>query len=128
VSQHVGLLTQAGTKLVSIRTLRARTRPEPWSSYDEDPRLCRWDRVRWHVDFRTPVTAVLVKCRCFRRIKRRKKGRVHWKLRTFPDAIVTDQHPWTTAQIDETSKKRWVVENFFKESNQAFSSGKRPSS
>jgi hypothetical protein len=126
VSQHVGFLTKAGTKLLSIRTLLERTRPEQWQSYDEDTRLCRWNRVQLLDDFRTPVTAVLVKCR--RRIKKRKKGRVFWKTRIFHYAIVTDQHHWPTAKIYETYKKRWAVENFFKESNQSFSSGKLPSS
>jgi hypothetical protein len=125
VSQHVGFLTKAGTKLVSIRTLLEQTRPERWQSYDEDTRLCRWNRVQLLDDFRTPVTVVLVECR--RRIKQREKGRVSWKTRIFHYAIVTDQHHWTTATIYETYKKRWAVENFFKESNQSFSSGKRPS-
>ncbi len=126
VSQHVGFLTKAGTKLLSIRTLLERTRPEQWQSYDEDTRLCRWNRVQLLDDFRTPVTAVLVEGR--RRIKKRKKGRVFWKTRIFHYAIVTDQHHWPTAKIYETYKKRWAVENFFKESNQSFSSGKLPSS
>ena len=125
VSQHVGFLTKAGTKLRSVRTLRERTGPERWRSYDETTRLCRWNRVQLLDDFRTPVTAVLVECR--RRIKKRKKGRVSWKTRMFHYAIVTDQHHWTTAKIYETYKKRWAVENFFKESNQSFSSGKLPS-
>ena len=126
VSQHVGFLTKAGCKLVSVRTLLERTRPEQWQSYDEDTRLCRWNRVRLLDDFRTPVTVVLVECR--RRIKKRKKGRVSWKTRIFHYAIVTDQHHWTTAKVYETYKARWSVENFFKESNQSFSSGKLPSS
>jgi DDE family transposase len=125
VSQHVGFLTKAGTKLVSVRTLIERTRPERWQSYDEDTRLCRWNRVQLLDDFRTPVTVVLVECR--RRIKKRKKGRVSWKTRIFHYAIVTDQHHWPTAKIYETYKARWAVENFFKESNQSFSSGKLPS-
>src|SRR5512144_3084616 len=33
VSQSVGFLTKAGTKLRSIRALRERTRPEQWQSY-----------------------------------------------------------------------------------------------
>jgi hypothetical protein len=126
VSQHVGFLTKAGCKLVSVRTLLERTRPEQWQSYDENTRLCRWNRVRLLDDFRTPVTVVLVECR--RRIKKRKKGRVSWKTRIFHYAIVTDQHHWTTAKVYETYKARWAVENFFKESNQSFSSGKLPSS
>src|SRR5512144_1836923 len=126
VSQHVGFLTKAGTKLVSVRTLLGRTRPEQWQSYDEDTRLCRWNRVQLLDDFRTPVTAVLVEGR--RRIKKRKKGRVFWKTRIFHYAIVTDQHHWPTAKIYETYKKRWAGENCFKESNQSFSSGKLPSS
>jgi hypothetical protein len=125
-SQHIGFLTKAGPKLLSIRTLLERTRPEQWQSYDEDTRLCRWNRVQLLDDFRTPVTAVLVEGR--RRIKKRKKGRVFWKTRIFHYAIVTDQHHWPTAKIYETYKKRWAVENFFKESNQSFSSGKLPSS
>jgi hypothetical protein len=124
-SQHVGFLTKAGCKLVSVRTLLERTRPEQWQSYDEDSRLCRWDRVQLLDGYRTPVTVVLVECR--RRIKKRKKGRLYWKTRIFHDAIVTDQDHWTTAKIYETSKARWAVENFFKESNQSFSSGKLPS-
>src|SRR5512133_1325588 len=124
-SQHVGFLTKAGTKLVSVRTLLGRTRPEQWQSYDEDTRLCRWNRVQLLDDFRTPVTVVLVECR--RRVKKRKKGRVCWKTRVFHYAIVTDQHHWPTAKIYETYKARWAVENFFKESNQSFSSGKLPS-
>src|SRR4051812_31319954 len=126
VSQHVGFLTKAGTKLVSIRTLLERTRSERWQSYDENTRLCRWNRVSLLDDFRTPVTVVLVECR--RRIKKRKKGRVYWKARIFHHAIVTDQHHWPTAKIYETYKARWAIENFFKESNQSFSSGKLPSS
>ena len=126
VSQHVGFLTKAGTKLLSIRTLLEQTQSEQWQSYDENTRLCRWNRVRLLDDFRTPVTVILVECR--RRIKKRKKGRVYWKTRTFHYAIVTDQHHWPTAKIYETYKKRWAVENFFKESNQSFSSGKLPSS
>ena len=125
-SQGVGFLTKAGCKLLSVRTLLGRTRPEQWQSYDEETRLCRWNRVRLLDDFRTPVTVVLVECR--RRIKKRKKGRVYWKTRIFHYAIVTDQHHWPTAKISETYKKRWAVENFFKESNQSFSSGKLPSS
>jgi DDE family transposase len=126
VSQHVGFLIKAGTKLVSVRTLLERAQSAPWQSYDEDTRLCRWNRVPLLDDFRTPVTVVLVECR--RRIKKRRKGRVCWKTRVFHYAIVTDQHHWTTAKIYETYKKRWAVENFFKESNQSFSSGKLPSS
>jgi hypothetical protein len=126
VSQHIGFLTKAGCKLVSVRTLLGRTRPEQWQSYDEDTRLCRWNRVQLLDDFRTPVTMVLVECR--RRIKKRKKGRAFRKTRIFHYAIVTDQHHWTTAKTYETYKARWAVENFFKESNQSFSSGKLPSS
>jgi len=126
VSQHIGFLTKAGTKLRSVRTLLEQTRPEQWQSYDEDTRLCRWNRVQLLDDFRTPVTVVLVECR--RRIKKRKKGRVYWTTRIFHYAIVTDQHHWPTAKLYETYKKRWAVENFFKESNQSFSSGKLPSS
>ncbi len=126
VSQSVGFLTKAGTKLVSIRTLLERTRPEQWQSYDENTRLCRWNRIQLLDDFRTPVTVVLVECR--RRIKKRRKGRVYWKTRIFHYAIVTDQHHWPTAKIYETYKARWAIENFFKESNQSFSSGKLPSS
>jgi hypothetical protein len=125
VSQHVGFLTKAGTKLVSIRTLLERTRPGRWQSYDENTRLCRWNRVSLLDDFRTPVTVVLVECR--RRIKKQKKGRVYWKTRIFHYAIVTDQHHWPTAKIYETYKARWAIENFFKESNQSFNSGKLPS-
>jgi hypothetical protein len=124
-SQHIGFLTKAGPKLLSIRTLLERTRPEQWQSYDEDTRLCRWNRVQLLDDFRTPVTVVLVECR--RRVKKRKKGRVCWKTRVFHYAIVTDQHHWPTAKVYETYKARWAVENFFKESNQSFSSGKLPS-
>jgi hypothetical protein len=126
VSQHIGFLTKAGTKLRSVRTLLEQTRPGHWQSYDEDTRLCRWNRVQLLDDFRTPVTMVLVECR--RRIKKRKKGRVYWTTRIFHYAIVTDQHHWPTAKIYETYKKRWAVENFFKESNQSFGSGKLPSS
>src|SRR3954467_438556 len=56
VSQSVGFLTKAGTKLASIRTLLEQTRPEQWQSYDENTRPCRWNRVRLLDDFRTPVT------------------------------------------------------------------------
>src|SRR5512142_1418557 len=124
-SQHVGCLTKAGTKLVSVRTLLGRTRVEPWQSSAEDTRLCRWNRVPLLDDFRIPVTVVLVECR--RRVKERKQGRVCWKTRVFHYAIVTDQHHWPTAKVYETYKARWAVENFFKESNQSFSSGKLPS-
>src|SRR5512143_3702853 len=125
VSQHVGFLIKAGTKLVSVRTLLERAQSAPWQSYDEDTRLCRWNRVPLLDDFRTPVTVVLVECR--RRVKERKQGRVCWKTRVFHYAIVTDQHHWPTAKVYETYKARWAVENFFKESNQSFSSGKLPS-
>jgi hypothetical protein len=89
-SEHVGFLTKAGCKLVSIRALVGRTRPEQWQSYDEDTRLCRWNRVQLLDGYRTAVTVVLVECR--RRIKRMRKGRLSWKTRVFHYAIVTDQH------------------------------------
>jgi Transposase DDE domain len=89
-SQGVGFLTKAGCKLLSIRTLLGRTRPEQWQSYDEETRLCRWNRVRLLDDFRTPVTVVLVECR--RRIKKRKKGRVYWKTRIFHYAVVSSKN------------------------------------
>jgi hypothetical protein len=73
-----------------------------------------------------PVTVVLVECR--RRVKKMKKGRLRWRTKVFHYAIVTDRHHWHTAKIYETYKARWAVENFFKESNQSFSSGKLPSS
>ena len=77
-------------------------------------------------DFTTPVTVVLVECR--RRIKRMKEGRSRRKTKIFHYAIATGRHHWSTAKIYETCKARWAVENFFKESNQSFSSGKLPSS
>jgi hypothetical protein len=125
VSQHVGFLVKAGIKLVSVRALIERTRAERWQSYAEDTRLCRWNRVQLLDGYRTPVMVVLVECR--RRIKKMRKGRLYWKIRTCHYAIVTDQHHWPTAKIYETYKARWAVENFFKESNRSFSSGKLPS-
>jgi hypothetical protein len=126
VEQEVHFLTKAGSKLKSIRTLLAQTRADQWQSYDENTRLRRCRKVQLLDDFTTPVTVVLVECR--RRIKKMRKGRLRWKIKIFYYAIVTDQHHWSTAKIYETYKKRWAVENFFKESNQSFSSGKLPSS
>ena len=126
VEQEVHFLTKAGSKLKAIRTLLGQTRPEQWQSYDEYTRLRRCGKVQLLDDFPTPVTVVLVECR--RRINKMKKGRLRWKTKIFYYAIVTDQHRWSTAKIYETYKKRWAVENFFKESSQSFSSGKLPSS
>lgn len=111
---------------MSIRTLIEQTRTDQWQSYDENTRLRRCSKVQLLDDVPTPVTVVLVECR--RRTKKMKKGRLRWRTRIFHYAIVTDQHYWSTAKIYETYKKRWAVENFFKESNQSFSSGKLPSS
>jgi Transposase DDE domain group 1 len=125
VEQKVHVLTKAGRRLKSIRTLLERTRADQWQSDDEDTRLRRCGQVQLRDDVPTPMTVVLVECR--RRIKKMKKGRLRWKAKIFDYALVTDQHHWSTAQIYETSKKRWAVEHFFKESNQSFSSGKLPS-
>jgi hypothetical protein len=126
VDRQVGYLVKAGCKLKSIRTLVEQTRPEEWQSYDETTRLRRWGGVRLLDDFPGPVTVVLVECR--RRIKKMRKDRLRWRTRVFHYAIVTDRHHWHTAKIYEAYKARWAVENFFKESNQSFSSGKQPSS
>src|SRR3954471_10885880 len=126
VAEKIGFLIKAGTKLVSIRTRVEPTRDDQWQSYDETTRLRRFRKVQLLDDVPTPVTVVLVECR--RRIKKMKKGRLRWRTRIFHYAIVTDRHYWSTAKIYETYKKRWAVENFFKESNQSFSSGKLPSS
>src|SRR4051794_15216256 len=125
VAEEIGFLIKAGTKLVSIRRLVEQTRDDQWQSYDETTRLRRFRNVQLLDDVPTPVTVVLVECR--RRIKKMKKGRLRWRTRIFHYAIVTDQHYWSTAKLYETYKKRWAVENFFKESNQSFSSGKLPS-
>src|SRR3954447_4251370 len=125
VAEEIGFLIKAGTKLVSIRRLVEQTRDDQWQSYDETTRLRRFRNVQLLDDVATPMTVVLVECR--RRIKKMKKGRLRWKTKIFYYAIVTDQHHWSTAKIYETYKKRWAVENFFKESNQSFSSGKLPS-
>jgi hypothetical protein len=125
VAEKIGFLIKAGTELVSIRTLAEQTRDDQWPSYDETTQLRRCRQVQLLDDVPTPVTVVLVECR--RRIKKMKKGRLRWRTRIFHYAIVTDQHYWSTAKIYETSKKRWAVENFFKESNQSFSSGQLPS-
>src|SRR5512135_2659650 len=125
VADGVPSLTKAGCKPASIRSLLERTYAEQWRSYDEDTRLRRCLRVRLLDDFPTPVTVVLVECR--RRIKKMKKGRLRWKTKLVYYAIVTDLHHWSTAKIYETSKRRWAIENFFKESVQSFSSGKPPS-
>jgi Transposase DDE domain group 1 len=125
VKEGVPFLTKAGRKLTSIRSLLERTSPDQWQSYDEDTRLRRCLRVRLLDDFTTPVTVVLVECR--RRVKRMRKGRLRWRAKLIHYAIVTDLHHWGTARIYETYKKRWAIENFFKESAQSFSSGKLPS-
>jgi hypothetical protein len=126
VSRKLHFLTKAGCKLKSIRTLLKQTRPEQWQSYDENTRLRRCSKVQLLDDFSTPVTAILVECR--RRIKKMRKGRLRWRTRIFYYAIITDLHHWSTAKIYETYKARWAVENFFKEANQSFNSGKLPSS
>jgi Transposase DDE domain group 1 len=126
VDRQVGYLIKAGCKLKSIRSLVEQTRPEQWQSYNETTRLRRCSGVQLLDDFPVPVTVVLVECR--RRIKKMKKGRLRWQTKIFHYAIVTDRHHWHTAKIYETYKARWAVENFFKESNQSFSSGKLPSS
>jgi hypothetical protein len=126
IEQEIHFLTKASSKLVSIRTLIEQTRPDQWQSYDENTRLRRFSKVQVLDDVPTPVTVVLVECR--RRTKKMKKGRLRWRTRIFHYAIVTDQHHWSTAKIYKTYKARWAVENFFKESNQSFSSGKLPSS
>jgi hypothetical protein len=125
VAEGVPFLTKAGRKLASIRSLLERTYPEQWQSYDEDTRLRRCLRVRLLDEFTTPVTVVLVECR--RRIKEMKRGRLRWQTKLVHYAIVTDLHHWSTAKIYETYKRRWAIENFFKESAQSFSSGKLPS-
>jgi hypothetical protein len=125
VQQQVHFLTKASSKLKSIRTLLEQTGPDQWQSYDENTRLRRFSHVQLLDDFTVPVTVVLVECR--RRVKKMKKGRLRWRTKVFHYAIVTDRHHWHTAKIYETYKARWAVENFFKESNQSFSSGKLPS-
>jgi hypothetical protein len=125
VEERVPFLTKAGCKLASIRSLVEQTGPDQWQSYDEETRLRRCLRVRLLDDFRTPVTVVLVECR--RRVKKMKKGRLRWQTKLAYYAIATDLHPWSTARIYETYKRRWAIENFFKESAQSFSAGKLPS-
>jgi len=125
VEERVAFLTKAGRKLASVRSLIDQTQPWQWQSYDEETRLRRCLRVRLLDGFRTPVTVVLVECR--RRVKKMKKGRLRWQAKVAHYAIVTDLHHWSTARIYETYKKRWAIENFFKESAQSFSSGKLPS-
>lgn len=125
VQERVSFLTKAGCKLTSIRSLLERTYPEQWQSYDEDTRLRRCLRVRLLDGFTTPVTVVLVECR--RRVKKMRKGRLRWRTRIVHYAIVTDLHHWSTSKLYETYKKRWAIENFFKESAHSFSSGKLPS-
>ena len=125
VEERVSFLTKAGRKLASIRSLIEQTQPGQWQGYDEETRLRRCLRVRLLDDFRTPVTVVLVECR--RRVKKMKKGRLRWQTRMAHYAIVTDLHHWSTARIYETYKRRWAIENFFKESAQSFSAGKLPS-
>lgn len=126
VNEGIGVLTKAGCKLVSIRTLLEQTQPSDWQSYSAHTRLRRCGQVRLLKDFPTLVTVILVECR--RRQKKMKKGRLRWRTKIFWYAIVTDQHHWSTAKIYQTYKARWAIENFFKESSQAFSSGKLPSS
>jgi hypothetical protein len=55
------------------------------------------------------------------------EGATPGKTKLVYYAIVTDLHHWSTAKIYETSKRRWAIENFFKESVQSFSAGKLPS-
>jgi hypothetical protein len=125
VKERISFLTKAGRKLVAIRSLVEQTRAWQWQSYDEETRLRRCLRVRLLDDFPTPVTVVLVECR--RRVKKMKRGRLRWQTKLIYYAIVTDLHHWSTARIYETYKKRWAIENFFKESAQSFSAGKLPS-
>ena len=126
MEEKIRFLAKASSKLVSIRTLIEQTRPDQWQSYDENTRLRRCSHVQVLDDVLTPVTVVLVERR--RRTKKMKKGRLRWRTRIFHYAIVTDQHHWSNGQELTTYKARWAVENFFKESNQSFSSGKLPSS
>ena len=110
VTRKVGFLTKASSKLKSIRTLLEQTPPEEWPSYDENTRLRRYSPVRLLDDFVTPVTVVLVECH--RRVKKMKKGRLRWRAKLLPYAIVTDRHHGHTAKISETYKARWAVETF----------------
>ncbi len=123
-SPHVGFLVKAGTTRVSVHAWVERTGAEPGPSDPQDTRRGRWNRVQWLDGDRPPVTVVLVECR---RLKRMRKGRLSWKSRTGPSAIVTDPPPGPTAKSSETSKACWAGENFCTESNWSFSWGERPS-
>jgi hypothetical protein len=74
-----------------------------------------------------PLRLVLVKRR--ERIKKVKKGRVHWPTKEYIYGIVTNipRKEKTPNKVYRFYHKRATIENFFRESRQSFHLGKLPS-
>ena len=101
----------------------------------------RWKRVgrvqdTWVMNFNNhiifagqtlPLRLVLVKRR--EKVKKVKKGRVHWRMKEYIYGIVTNiaRKEKTPNQVYRFYHQRATIENFFRESRQSFHLGKLPS-
>ena len=128
--QRLRFLIKIGSKIRYFRE-RLSKGEIPWS--DLNPTTSFWDGgvVRNLLpNLNSPLRVVFVRNLRYIKRRRKKKGRVRTirKKKVFYYAIVTNIYSRSARKLVKFYKKRWCIENFFKEAGNSFDKGKLPSS
>lgn len=127
--QKVSFLIKIGMKIKWLKD-RINAGTIPWKALNRTTFFCDAGVVRNLLPrLNSPLRVILVRNERWVKRRKKKRGRVRTirKRKVIYYAIVTNIYSWSARKILKFYKKRWCIENFFKEANTSFNRGLLPS-
>jgi hypothetical protein len=126
VEEKVSFLAKIGNQYGIVKALKKRIPQTAWKPYDENTWLYNAGIVQVLEGCPKPLRLIMV-CHA-NAVKKVSKGRVFYRTKYIYYGIVAHLYEsHRAAWIFQTYQKRQTVEQFFKEGNQSFNTGKMPS-
>lgn len=124
--EKVAFLAKIGNQYGIVKTFKETLTETAWKPYDENTWLYNAGVVQVSAGCVRPLRLIMV--RHVNSIKKVHKGRVFYRTKYIYYGIVAHLcEPHRAAWIYRIYKERQTVEQFFKEGNQSFNTGKMPS-
>lgn len=126
VKEQIPFLAKIGNQYSIVKKLKEQILEKDWRAYDEDTWLYNAGVVPIVEDCPHPFRLIMVCHACT--LKKVRNGRIFYRTQYVYYGIIAHLcEPHRARWMYQTYKRRHTVEQFFKEGNQSFNTGKMPS-